>query len=157
MGRRHPASPVLILAATLSWSAMFILQVIIYLWHVSLSKYIGWIIFKLTILNVQAEASVNEESLYFVFRLCQMAPKIWHAHAKDRLRLLCVFLHRAYLRYGGRDNQNASLATVAYNVEENKWEILPPMSQQLGSCHVVFFERKFHCNQEYGNNVECFI
>jgi hypothetical protein len=43
----------------------------------------------------------------------------------------------------GRDDQNASLATEAYNVEENKWEILPPMSQQLGSCHVVFLRENF--------------
>ena len=145
MGRRHLASRVLILAATLSWSAMFILQVIIYLWHVSFSKYIGWIIFKLTILNVQVEASVNEESLYFVFHLCQMAPKIWVSSSTRRINVTGKRRPKCFTRNRGLQCGSKQVGNSSSN---------EPTTRQL-SCS--FSERKFHCSQEYGNNVECFI
>jgi hypothetical protein len=46
---------------------------------------------------------------------------------------------------GGTDKDFVPLAAAeSYNVEENKWEILPPMIQPHGiGCHGVFMEGKF--------------
>jgi hypothetical protein len=57
---------------------------------------------------------------------------------------------------GGKDDQNDLLTVEAYNVEEDKWETLSPMSQQLGDCHGVFLGGEFIVFGENGNNAEIF-
>jgi hypothetical protein len=45
---------------------------------------------------------------------------------------------------GGRDERGNILATAeVYDVEEDKWEILPPMAQKREGSRGVFFEGKF--------------
>lgn len=45
---------------------------------------------------------------------------------------------------GGHDgNKNALPDAEAYDVNEDKWEILPPMSQERDECHGVFMDGKF--------------
>jgi hypothetical protein len=49
-----------------------------------------------------------------------------------------------YVAGGANKDFHPLAAAEAYNVEENKWEILPPMIQPHGGeCHGVFMEGKF--------------
>jgi WD40 repeat protein len=49
-----------------------------------------------------------------------------------------------YVAGGTSKDSHPLVAAESYNVEENKWEILPPMIQPHGGkCHGVFMEGKF--------------
>jgi hypothetical protein len=49
-----------------------------------------------------------------------------------------------YVAGGNDEGSNSLAAAEAYSVEEDKWEILPPMIQPHGpGCHGVFMEGKF--------------
>lgn len=48
-----------------------------------------------------------------------------------------------YVAGGHDDNKNALRVAEAYDVEEDKWEILPPMSQERDECQGVFMDGKF--------------
>ena len=54
---------------------------------------------------------------------------------------------------GGRDDQfNVFLSAEAYNVEQDKWKIMPPMGQPLDDSHGFFMEEKFIVFNEKENN-----
>eukprot|EP00253_Pinus_taeda_P025186 PITA_25186 len=55
---------------------------------------------------------------------------------------------------GGTDIAQDLRTAEAYNVEEDRWETLPPMTQLQGACRGVFLGEKFLC--ESANNVEFF-
>jgi len=45
---------------------------------------------------------------------------------------------------GGQDDNRSALQTAdTYDVKHDKWEVLPPMSQERDRCHGVFFDGKF--------------
>jgi N-acetylneuraminic acid mutarotase len=48
-----------------------------------------------------------------------------------------------YVAGGHDENKNALWAAEDYDVEEDKWEILPPMSQERDECQGVFMDGKF--------------
>jgi N-acetylneuraminic acid mutarotase len=48
-----------------------------------------------------------------------------------------------YVAGGHDDDKNALRAAEAYDVEEDRWEILPPMSQERDECQGVFIDGKF--------------
>uniref|UniRef100_A0A0C9RXD3 TSA: Wollemia nobilis Ref_Wollemi_Transcript_6185_1785 transcribed RNA sequence n=1 Tax=Wollemia nobilis TaxID=56998 RepID=A0A0C9RXD3_9CONI len=51
---------------------------------------------------------------------------------------------------GGHDDcKNALRASEAYNVEEDQWEILPPMSQERDECQGVYLDAKFYVISGY--------
>ena len=54
-----------------------------------------------------------------------------------------------YVAGGMDENYNSLTAAETYNVEEDRWEILPPMIQQHGTCHGVFIESKFMVVQKF--------
>jgi len=48
-----------------------------------------------------------------------------------------------YVAGGHDNNKNALRAAEVYNVEKDKWENLPPMSQERDECQGVFMDGKF--------------
>uniref|UniRef100_A0A0D6R9I4 F-box domain-containing protein n=1 Tax=Araucaria cunninghamii TaxID=56994 RepID=A0A0D6R9I4_ARACU len=56
---------------------------------------------------------------------------------------------RVYVAGGHDDCKNALRAAEAYNVEEDEWEILPPMSQERDECQGVHLDGKFYVISGY--------
>lgn len=48
-----------------------------------------------------------------------------------------------YVAGGQDDNKNALRTAETYDVRHDKWEFLPPMSQEQDRCHGVFLDGKF--------------
>lgn len=56
---------------------------------------------------------------------------------------------------GGQDNKKSALRTAdAYDVKDDKWEVLPPMSQERDRCHGVFMDGKFSVISGYATESE---
>ena len=65
-----------------------------------------------------------------------------YAHGSILFRLLCF--SRWFNVAGGKDHNNRAFrAAEVYDVEEDKWKILPPMSQARIECQGVFMDGKF--------------
>jgi len=48
-----------------------------------------------------------------------------------------------YVAGGQDDNKSAPRTAEAYDVRHDRWEVLPPMSQERDRCHGVFLDGKF--------------
>jgi hypothetical protein len=59
-----------------------------------------------------------------------------------------------YVAGGHDNNKNALRAAEAYDVKHNKWEILPPMSQERDLCHGICLNGKFTVISGYSTELQ---
>ncbi|GLJ04650.1 hypothetical protein SUGI_0000610 [Cryptomeria japonica] len=54
-----------------------------------------------------------------------------------------------YVAGGHDDNKNALRTAEVYNMEQDRWETLPPMSQDRDECHGVYLDGSFYVISGY--------
>jgi hypothetical protein len=94
------------------------------------------------------------------FNTCKLGNVTCHFLQNIQTTTMCSVSSSTGLVYvaGGINERSNDLASAeAYNVEEDKWEILPPMIQPHGlGLHSVFIEGKFMVLSEYDRSAEVF-